>query len=92
MLESNNPIFYINLSIFTTNIYTDYYLNILYILLTYSIYLWGIVGSVHESVWQIQLFNSKLNIYKDSIKYKIKKFPTYFLKQNNRLFIFKKIL
>ena len=58
----------------------DWYTGFLYFLLAYSLYSWWIIGAIHESIWQTQLFNSKLNIYKDNIKSKNKKLPTILLK------------
>ena len=58
----------------------DLYSGLLYFLLTYGLYSWWILGAIHESIWQVQLFNTKLNLYKDMVKAKNKKLPSILTK------------
>ena len=58
----------------------DLYSGLLYFLLAYGLYSWWILGAIHESIWQVQLFNTKLNLYKDMVKSKNKKLPSILTK------------
>ena len=61
-----------NLISYLTTLTTDVYLNLLYIFTVYGLYMWLLVGFIHESTWQVQLFNLKLQNYKSENKNNIK--------------------